>query len=499
MNRTPLALAISIAFLPAFASAQMLEEVIVTAQKKEESLTEAPVAVNVVSGQLIDELSIFQADELNKLVTGMEVRYEGDSRVGVGLRGVGTFQQQSAPARVGIYMDDFYMASQAAFALGSIFDMGKVQILKGPQGTLYGQPSPTGAMILETRDPNFDGVSGHIQGSYLFDPEGYNLQGAVNVPLVEDTLAMRVAFLTDERETGLENISPANMVDEERNRDGVRTKLLWNATDDLQIKLGYTFMEADDSDIYRPVEAIKPGRPGADPAVTFPGLEADDRNGIADNPSILRSRKEHFGTLHIDWQIGDIDVSWFSGTLDSDNDIIQDNDRTDVPVTVLINKSHYGDDFGSHQHELRVSGEAFDMWEWTLGGYYSEAESQTDVLTHADRRDVGGVFDIVIDIPLNSETKAIFSHNTISLTDDTDLTIGVRYNEFDQTDGTVLTGNFLLGSAMLPGGEITDPTSTFPNAFPRPDCTVLGGTGTPPCLGKSGRVQSSFHITLAMS
>ena len=65
------------------ASAQ-LEEVIVTAQKKEETLIEAPVAVSVVSGQDINDLSMFQADELNKLVTGMDVRYEGDSNVGVG-------------------------------------------------------------------------------------------------------------------------------------------------------------------------------------------------------------------------------------------------------------------------------------------------------------------------------------------------------------------------------------------------------------------------------
>ena len=112
MQRSPLALALTLALAPAVGGAQVLEEVIVTAQKKEETLTEAPVAVNVVSGQTITDLSIFQADELNKLVTGMEVRFEGDSRTGVGLRGVGTFQQQSAPARVGVYMDDYYMASQ---------------------------------------------------------------------------------------------------------------------------------------------------------------------------------------------------------------------------------------------------------------------------------------------------------------------------------------------------------------------------------------------------
>ncbi|MGB1139388.1 MAG: TonB-dependent receptor plug domain-containing protein [Halioglobus sp.] len=486
MKRSPLSTAIALAVLPTIANAQMLEEVIVTAQKKVETLVEAPVAVTLVSGETISDLSIFQADELNKLVTGMEVRFEGDSRVGVGLRGVGTFQQQSAPARVGVYMDDYYMASQAAFALGSMYDMANVQILKGPQGTLYGQPSPTGAMILSTRDPNFDGINGYVQGSYLADPEGYNLQGALNIPVIDDVLAFRVAGLSDDRETGLENVNPVNRLDEERNRTGVRLKALWNATDDLQVKLGYSYMETDDSEIYRAVETIKEGRPGFDPDANFKGIEADDFAAIADNKSEVATREENFYTLHVDWQVGDINVSWFSGALDNELDLVQDNDRTDIPSTVLAQTSEYGDDFASYQHELRISGEAFDFWEWTVGGYYQEAESQTDVVTSANRPENGGVFDIIIDIPLESETKALFTHNTFFLTENTDLTVGVRYNEFDQSDGTILTGNFLLGSEILPGGEVTDPASVFENVFPRPDCTVLNGTGSPPCLVGAG-------------
>ena len=289
-------------------------------------------------------------------------------------------------------------------------------------------------MILSTQDPNFDGFNGHIQGSYLADPEGYNVQGALNIPLIDDTLAMRIAGLTDDRETGLENVNPVNKLDEERNRDGVRAKLLWNVTDDLEVKFGYSYMETEDSDVYRAVETIKEGRPGYDPNANFKGISADDREAIADNQSQVNKREENFYTFHLAWQIGDIDVKWFSGSLDSEGDTLQDNDRTDIPSTILSNKSHFGDDFNSYQHELRVSGEAFDIWEWTVGGYYQESESQTDVVTRANRPENGGVFDIIIDIPLDSEVKAIFTHNVIALTDNTDLTIGVRYNEFDQTD-----------------------------------------------------------------
>ena len=290
MNRNqckPSLLALAVAStlgVSGYASAQMLEEVVVTAQKKAETLTEAPVAVSLVSGQDISDLSIFQADELNKLVSGMEVRYEGDSNVGVALRGVGTFQQQSAPARVGTYMDDYYMASQAAFALASIFDMANVQVLKGPQGTLYGQPSPTGALILTSADPNFDGWNGYVQGSYT-DPAGYNLQGAVNIPLIDNKLAMRVAGLVDDRQTGVENV--VRDLDEERNRAGFRAKVLWEPTDTFSAKFGYSYMETDKSDSYRALETINPD------GANF-NLKPDDRIAIADARSELLKKEDDF-------------------------------------------------------------------------------------------------------------------------------------------------------------------------------------------------------------
>ncbi len=490
MKRSPLALATALALAPGMANA-VLEEVVVTAQKKEETLNEAPVAVSYVGAEQIEDLSIFQADELNKVLTGTEIRFEGDSQVGVGLRGVGTFQQQSAPSRVGVYMDDYYMSSQAAFALGSMFDMKSVQVLRGPQGTLYGQPSPTGALILHTQDPNFDGINGHVQGSYQYDPEGFNLQGAVNIPLIDDQLALRLAGLTDDRETGLENVNPVNRVDEERNRSGLRAKLLWQPTTDLQVKLGFTRTEVDDpSDIYRPVETIKAGQPGFDPTAAFQGIEADDREAIADAPMELRKRDETFFSAHVDYSIGDIDVKYFYGVLESDSLDYQDNDRTDIPASTLENASHYGDDGDAFQHELRVSGTAFDNWDWIVGAYYAEAKSQTDVNTFADVPASGGVFNIIIDIPLESETKALFTHNTIALSENTELTIGVRYNEFDQSDGTVLTGDFNIGTALQPGGTFPPPLLIFEDVFPAinqvPTCAATGGEGVPPCFVGAG-------------
>jgi iron complex outermembrane receptor protein len=482
MKRTPLALAVSLALFADISSANVLEEVIVTAQKKDETLTAAPVAVSVVSGSEISELSIFQADELNKLITGMEIRFEGDSNTGVGLRGLGTFQQQSAPSRVGTYMDGYYMASQASFALASMFDIESVQVLKGPQGTLYGQPSPTGALIMTTRDADFDGVSGYVQGSYT-DPAGYNLQGAVNVPLIENKLAMRVAVLTDDRETGVENV--VRGLDEERTRDGVRVKMLWQPTDTFTARAGYSYMETKNSDTYRVLETY-------DQSLANFNIDADDRIAIADARDEMLSKKDKFGTLNLDWLVGDVNISWFSGFLESKQNSVGDQDNTDEPLAIIAVDTLYGEIDDTLQHELRISGTSMDIWDWTIGGYYQEATSQTDVVVN--QHIVGqGVFPFTLDIPIDTKIKAIFTHNTIALSDDTELTIGVRFNKFEQEAGNVQSGDFLFGAQLLPGGEITDPVFVLPNAFPCYNGDV------PPCVLGSGYDEEEWTGTVKLS
>jgi iron complex outermembrane receptor protein len=203
----------------------------------------------------------------------------------------------------------------------------------------------------------------------------------------------------------------------------------------------------------------------------------------------VRRREESFTTLHLNWSISDIDLRWFSGALDSQIKIDNDQDRTDIPAVVLLQEGHYGDNWDANQHELRVSGNAFDIWDWTVGGYYQEAKSQTDVSTFANRTEpVQGVFNVIVDIPLSTEIKALFTHNTIALTENTELTIGLRYNDFDHTDDTVLTGDFYLGAESIPGGGFTDNFILIEDAFPQQciEGQSIPGTGRAPCAVGAG-------------
>lgn len=452
-----LALAIAAANIPNTAIAQdsglVLEEIIVTAQKREESLTEAPLTVNLLSQDAMRNAAIFQGDELGKLTAGIEIRVEGDSNIGVGIRGIGTFAQQSAPPRVSTYLDNYFVAgSQTDFAFASMFDMQQVQVLRGPQGTLYGQPSPTGAVILETADPNLEEIEGNIRASYIADPDGFNVQGAISVPIIEGALAARIAVLSDDRDTGTENIFLG--YDEARNRDGVRAKLLWEPTENFSAKLGYTWMRSENSDTLRIVEST-------DPTSDFQ-LSASDRSSIAGSPDEIIYKKDWLATLELNYEADWGSVSWFSGDFGSDNTRDDDLDNTQYPNLSLDDT--YTKFEKNIQHELRISMTPTDWWDIQFGAYYADSEAFTDVVNYADVPNTG-TFQILLEIPTLNETTAFFAHNDFKISDATTLTVGLRYNIFDQNNINGFNNNFLFGGFLDNDNNVSEPLFVLPNAL----------------------------------
>lgn len=473
-----LALGLIAAGTSSFALAQpMLEEVIVTAQKKTESLVEAPLTVNVVSGDEIRSLSMFSADELSKLTAGVELRSEGDSNGGVAIRGVGTLSQQAAPPRVAIYLDDWAGGSNSNFIFKQMFDIAQVQILRGPQGTLYGQPSPTGAVIFNTADPDLTEVTGHIRGSYM-DPSGYNIQGAVSIPLIENELAVRFAGLKDERETGLENIT--RDLDNEVNSEGYRVKLLWAPSDSFDLKLGWTHVESEDFDTYRPLESISPD-------ATFQ-LKASDRISIQDAPDQINNAENDLYTLHMNWDTGPIELKFFAASHDYENHSNSDNDYTEQPGNTVrvITEGKKGEEF-----ELRGIASPTNWWDTQFGYYKAKREVQSDVPVFTNVPSSNLVAATTLTIPTGSDIEAIFTHNEFYLSEDTTLIVGLRYNTFDSKASNTSQTDLLIGSQMLPGGEITDPVATITRS-----CT--DGSAAP-CLLAGGKEEKEWTGTIKLT
>lgn len=196
--------AAAVALPVAPAMAQQIEEIIVTAQKREQAAQDVPIALTAYSGEFLEELGLRELDELSDFVPGLQVQLQSPNNPGFVIRGItsdsGSSQQE---ARVSVFIDGV-PASRARGAVAELFDIERVEVLKGPQGTLFGRGAQIGAVSIITRKPTTDDVevSGRVGfGNY----EARTFEGAVNVPLA-DNAAVRLAAIKRERDGYIENI-----------------------------------------------------------------------------------------------------------------------------------------------------------------------------------------------------------------------------------------------------------------------------------------------------
>lgn len=178
--------------------ARTLEEVIVTARKVRENVQDIPLSVQVLSGDLLDELDLSVLFDLQYEVPGLVVSSLGLNGANFALRGVA---DQGGADSVAVHLNGVYLDS-SKLALARLFDLERVEILKGPQGTLYGRNSTGGTLNFITRAPD-ENLGGEVEGVYgSFDT--VRLQGHVNAPL-GDTAAARVAFIGSEGDGFIRN------------------------------------------------------------------------------------------------------------------------------------------------------------------------------------------------------------------------------------------------------------------------------------------------------
>lgn len=465
--------------IPAVANAQdqvlQLEEVIVSAQRRPETLAEAPLTVNVITREQIKDFAMFDATDLGKITSGVEVRNEGDSNTGMAIRGVGTLTQQTVPSRVGVYVDDWYAGAQTQFAFQQMFDLSRVQILRGPQGTLYGQPSPTGAMLIETAQPNLSEIDGYLSSTYQ-NPTGYNVQGGMSIPLIKDELGLRISGVTDDRDTGLDNVIRGTS--NETNFRGFRLKALWMPNDEFSARVGWTYMKMDDSDTYRALESITDN-------ATYQ-LDASDRNSIQDARDRVNNREDDLYTLHLDWNPGPVEVNFFAAYHKPKVDSDSDEDGTELPLQTVATK---GKGTEGQQYELRLLAQPYEWWDSQIGAYY--AETGNDATANVLAAGPGLVAALELFIPTDDKVTAFFTHNDFYITESITITAGLRYNKFDNKLPNSQTTELWLGSQMLPGGGATTPDSIL---------TVACADGSAaPCVVDSGVNVEEWTGTIKLS
>jgi len=232
-------------------ASRTIDEIIVTATKREASIQDVAISVTAIGGEALALGGINDISRVAELVPGMTWGQSGNE-VRIAMRGVrqnnvGTVAEQA----VGIFEDGVYVATSTQ-AFGSYLDVNRIEVLRGPQGTLYGRNTFGGTINVVTNVPEFDKISGRVSALYG-DYDRVRIEGVANLPL-SDTFALRFAAMTDTHDGYVENTYDPSTSDDLFDEDiqFIRATARWAPTDtfDASLRISYSQRSTNGSAIW---------------------------------------------------------------------------------------------------------------------------------------------------------------------------------------------------------------------------------------------------------
>ncbi len=415
-----------------------LEEVIVTAERRETNLQDTPIAITALNASALEERDVDSIRDLAGQIPNLSI-----SRVTIShttqtysLRGVGESDPIQEPV-LAVYVDDVYLPRQ----LGSMIefnDLERLEVLRGPQGTLYGRNSSAGALRIITRDPD-DEFRLKAELGYG-DYDATEVRGLVSGPLLEDRLAGSLSYIHYRRDGVTENPTLGRDVNR-ISLDSVRGKLRWTPGQDLDVQLTINALR-DRSDTRGYVPVDQPGD-GFDPRVTY--SEVDPKQDLDQISGALRVRYDVTPALEIK------SVSSYGGF--NLNPVNYDNDGE--AALKQKNLIHYNDQY--YTQELQLNG-AFERLTFSTGLFYLHERFyvKRDGYTRTNNVTPFTYNFLRAKNVTNTDAYALFGEATFKVTDALSLTAGLRYtveekefvfdNKTLNIDGAV-TGQSIAGEA----------------------------------------------------
>ena len=354
-------------------------DIIVTARRRRETVQDVPIAISVVGGEHLDNTGSFNVGRLQQLTPTLQYYSSNPRNTAVNIRGIGVpfgLTNDGIEQGVGIYVDDVYF-SRVASATFDFLDVERIEVLRGPQGTLYGKNTTAGAINITTRQPTFD-FEGRAEIS-IGNLDFRQAKAAVSGPL-SDTVAARLALSSTSRRGTIRNLTSDRWINEQDNL-GLRAQLLWEPSDDLAITLAGDYSQQDPEccgtvfvrtgqtqrALDRQYEALAAAQDYA-----APSRDAFDRVTDLD-ASLNAGNKVGGASLRAVWDTGIGTVTSISAWRFWDWKPENDRDFTGLPITTLSQNPSQQDQF---TQELRLSGGG-DTREYTLGAVYFDQSVDT--------------------------------------------------------------------------------------------------------------------------
>lgn len=480
--------------------AQMLEEVVVTAQKREQSMQDIGISVTAFTGTQIRELGMTNSTDIVTMTPGLNYttpQAEG-SQINFFLRGVGLNDfTDSNENPVAVYVDDVYRGAMGGLSF-QLFDIERVEVLRGPQGTLYGRNTTGGLVSFVTVRPS-DVLEGYAQVNAGENSE-LGFEGAIGGPIT-DSLQGRLSVSSRQYDPYVENRIGQDY--NELDSNAARGQLQWLVNDKVDVLLSGNYAKNDANVGAWQHQSTKFASDGLTPTAlprdenywgTCPGCDVfgyvdTDNNpwkGDYDRKGKVRVESEG-GALTVNWQpSGDITVTSITAYQKVKRNQEEDTDAGPVPLEPSFPATT--DQF---TQEFRVLGSHGDKGSWTAGLYYYDNEVQADYVLNAQQLDY-----VLLDTDMKQTTEswAVYGQYEYAFNEQWTLIAGLRYTTEEKKinyAGVDLSGIFV---AETEAGNIplTPTRPTPPSTFVYNKDTV-GGAAKHDNDPITGKLELDYH------
>jgi iron complex outermembrane recepter protein len=436
--------------LPAVADAEekfILEEVVVTAQKREQNLFDIPIAISAFTGDQLDRAGIEDLQDLTAMAPGLKTSPSPGGGGTILIRGVGTgVAGVGADPNIAIYRDGVYVPRHS-IAFQDFIDIERVEVLRGPQGTLYGRNATGGAINIISKTPGDEWtLDGRLDGG-RYDQRTAAI--AVGGPVIDDKILLRGSYVRSQEESFIENVFDPGAPFREKVVDSsaFNGSLIVNLSDDLEVVLRADYEEDDGFGVI-PIRKTWLGPQNiadAGPIFGVPQILTDDR--LQSNQDFANTGdaqlRNHGASSTITWSLNDYTVKSITGYRYFESTRVYDGDGSNSPIatTMLPEKSE------SISQELQLLSPSGGVFEWVLGGFYYDEDTQGlariggPVSYDLGLGDFGlsGINASVLtnfDSQLGTEAWAVFAQGTYNISDHWRATVGLRYSEEEKTFST---------------------------------------------------------------
>ncbi len=439
-----------------------LEEVIVTARKRQESLQDSPVAVSAFSADALKEAGISNTRDLQQSVPGLTFSEQGTKSPAIFIRGIGQREATAAldPA-VGVYINGIYIARTDSQLLDTV-DTQSIQVLRGPQGTLFGKNNTGGALLVTTQEPHTEQFEAYVDAT-VGNFGRQNVKVGANIPLNDETLSMRVSLGSTKLDGYMKNVIDGKYYADEE-RLAATARIYWQASDIFSVDVFSYWSKVNERGLATSCIFSNPEANIA--ALKYPqnaqfqtscerSEELLEDNKISINGPSQSTMESNILATTLSWEYEDYEVKSITG-YSWQKDIIKENDQDATDLALLGNGtlsltntlSAAGVPFDDEERdqisqELQLIGSAFDeSLQFTTGlflayermennpftqliGPNSFAYNETDILGQPHNVAINTFFATQSEI--NNQTAALFFQGTYDVNEWFQLTLGVRH------------------------------------------------------------------------